>query len=389
MANLGLQNNNPGNLRNPSTGNFQQFSNAGDGYNALMGDLQYKQQGKSKHIQPGGTLLDLANVWAPASDNNIPENWAKNVARTVGTDINARWDTIPLDTLAKGIMVAEGTSTMSVAPQGNLASNSGSTGRMSKEDFGKKIKAKYPQYASLDDRELADKIIAKYPQYKDSVQNTGVLETTPGTSMGEKIVDNTATQYVADKFTDGTVGKWAGKAYHSLVDPLVDVSAMPVQLLAKGASKLTGTEYKDPYKKMPGNFNVNEITDVKGKAGSTLESALMFAPLIPKALAGAKATRMLKNPAILESLPNGMTEKAFLSLGKTEQANILGDLLKSASSAGMAGDAAILSNAIKTLTTKTPGLISKILGGVTGGRIGITDALGMKEAWELLKKYVK
>ena len=36
-------------------------------------------------------------------------------------------------------------------------------------EFARKIKAKYPQYADMDDLELAQKIVDKYPQYADQV----------------------------------------------------------------------------------------------------------------------------------------------------------------------------------------------------------------------------
>ena len=37
------------------------------------------------------------------------------------------------------------------------------------EDFGKKIKLKYPQYQDMPDAELGQKMIAKYPEYKDLI----------------------------------------------------------------------------------------------------------------------------------------------------------------------------------------------------------------------------
>jgi hypothetical protein len=43
------------------------------------------------------------------------------------------------------------------------------TPKLSVTDFAAKIKAKYPQYSGVDDRELTDKIIAKYPNYASTV----------------------------------------------------------------------------------------------------------------------------------------------------------------------------------------------------------------------------
>jgi hypothetical protein len=41
--------------------------------------------------------------------------------------------------------------------------------KLSVDDFAKKIKAKYPDYANIDNTELAQKIIAKYPEYGEHV----------------------------------------------------------------------------------------------------------------------------------------------------------------------------------------------------------------------------
>lgn len=42
---------------------------------------------------------------------------------------------------------------------------------MTLQEFGKKIKTKYPQYNDLEDIELGKKILAKYPQYQDMVDD--------------------------------------------------------------------------------------------------------------------------------------------------------------------------------------------------------------------------
>lgn len=407
MANLGLLNKNPGNLRNPATGGFQTFENAGDGYNALVGDLEAKKSGNSKHIKPGGTILDLANVWAPASDGNIPENWAKNVAKTVGVDINARWDTIPTDELAKGIQVAEGTSTISHAPTGQLSSNSTSEGRMTKEEFGKKIKAKYPQYESISDKDLADKVLAKYPQYKDKVMNTGLLETTPEDSIGEKLVDNSVTNYAVDKFKDHTVGNAVGGALNRLAKPALDLFAMPVQAGVSMYNELTGSHVEDPYKTMPipqfetktaGNkMEINDIHDAKGKAGSAVEVALETSPVWGKAALTALATRgsILKAPEFVEVLEKDLniSPTKFSKLSKLAQAKLLGNTFDVQQGLMGEGSKGIILRAITELEKESPGLLKKAIGLATGGKFGILDALGVggaaKEGWNFIKKFVK
>ena len=179
MANLGLLNQNPGNLRDPKTGNFQVFKTPEEGQAALLADLEYKKSGKSVHVKPGQSILDFAKAWAPASDNNIPENWAKNVARTVGKDINAPWDSVPTQDFAKGIQVAEGTTALgknkvlgyqASAPLAQEATSPQSAQGMSV--LAQKVKAKYPQYANIPDNELEQKILAKYPQYASLASRT-------------------------------------------------------------------------------------------------------------------------------------------------------------------------------------------------------------------------
>lgn len=111
MANLGLINKNAGNLKDPSTGNFRTFASDQEGVDALRSDIEFKKSGNSPHIKPGGTILDFAKVWAPASDNNVPSDWANNVAKTIGKKPTDSWSDISTDDLIKGIRVAEGTST--------------------------------------------------------------------------------------------------------------------------------------------------------------------------------------------------------------------------------------------------------------------------------------
>ena len=47
--------------------------------------------------------------------------------------------------------------------------NGGGGGKLSPEQFAKKVKEKYPQYKDVEDNVLVDKMIAKYPQYKDQI----------------------------------------------------------------------------------------------------------------------------------------------------------------------------------------------------------------------------
>ena len=79
--NIPTKNNNPGDLKDPSTGNFQQYSDPAQGKAALYNDLTAKMTGTSKTgIGPDSSLLDFSKVYAPKLDNNDPTQYAANLA---------------------------------------------------------------------------------------------------------------------------------------------------------------------------------------------------------------------------------------------------------------------------------------------------------------------
>ncbi len=85
MAGLALANANPGNIKDPATGSFKQFSNPGEGYAALLNDLEAKKRGNtSTGLGPNSTLVEFAEKYAPASDNNNPGQYAANLANFMG-----------------------------------------------------------------------------------------------------------------------------------------------------------------------------------------------------------------------------------------------------------------------------------------------------------------
>lgn len=66
---------------------------------------------------------------------------------------------------------------------------------MTKQELGKTIKTKYPQYSSFDDNTLADKVIAKYPQYASKINQPKTLA-----GFGENVIKSGA------NFVGDTVG---------------------------------------------------------------------------------------------------------------------------------------------------------------------------------------
>lgn len=164
MANLPTRNNNPGDLKNPSTGQFDQFADPNAGFAALKADLQGKMTGNTKTgLGPQSTLQDLASVWAPASDNNDPVRYATNLATKLKVATTAPLASLNVDDLASAIAGNEGY-------QGSAPSSSSAP--LSSQAFAERIKSKYPQYKDIDDTQLTQKILVKYPQYKDMVSGS-------------------------------------------------------------------------------------------------------------------------------------------------------------------------------------------------------------------------
>ena len=88
---LAVQNNNPGNIKDPSTGQFKQFGSPQEGYAALLNDLQSKQNGTTTTgLGPDSSLVDFASKYAPASDKNNVGQYAANLANQMGVRPDAK-----------------------------------------------------------------------------------------------------------------------------------------------------------------------------------------------------------------------------------------------------------------------------------------------------------
>jgi hypothetical protein len=105
-ANIGIENNNPGNIRyNPNINwkgqagtkyGFVQFVSMPYGYRALIKNLQ-------SYINGGtDTIEKIVYKWAPPGDgNNNPESYANNVSARTGISRNKKINAQDLGTLAK------------------------------------------------------------------------------------------------------------------------------------------------------------------------------------------------------------------------------------------------------------------------------------------------
>lgn len=135
QQNLPTRNNNPGDLRDPTTGSFRQFASPQEGYAALLNDLHAKQTGTTTTgLGPASTLVDFANKYAPSSDGNNSAQYAANLANKIGVAPNAQLKDLNLGKWADAVAKNEGyqgplgsSQTASVAsaaqPQTNTPSN--------------------------------------------------------------------------------------------------------------------------------------------------------------------------------------------------------------------------------------------------------------------------
>lgn len=178
-TNIPTQLNNPGDLKNPATGKFQNFASPEEGFSALKSDLQAKISGKTKTgLNGNSSLLQFASVYAPSSDNNDPTSYAHNLAQKLGVDPNTPIGSLHsrLDDFASAIASNEGYQGPKVL--GATTQTSAAQEILDPSSFAAKIKAKYPQYANLDDNTLTQKVLSKYPQYAGNVDTSSISPTT-------------------------------------------------------------------------------------------------------------------------------------------------------------------------------------------------------------------
>jgi hypothetical protein len=105
---LAIKNNNPGNLRDVSTGSFRTFSTPQEGYAALLNDLDAKRSGHtSTGLSGTSTLADFASKYAPAGDNNDPAQYTANLANHMGVAPNTPLKDLDLNKWAQAVTTAE------------------------------------------------------------------------------------------------------------------------------------------------------------------------------------------------------------------------------------------------------------------------------------------
>jgi hypothetical protein len=123
---LSVRNNNPGNLKDPKTGELRTFATPQEGQKALEDDLQVKLSGQSPALKQrygdtGGFLSPamLAEAWSPSTaQGNTPEstiNYGKHIASKLNIDPTAQIPNTPeaKATVAQGIKEFESGQTKS------------------------------------------------------------------------------------------------------------------------------------------------------------------------------------------------------------------------------------------------------------------------------------
>jgi hypothetical protein len=89
---------------------------------------------------------------------------------------------------------------------------------MTATDFAQAIKAKYPDYASVPDAELASRMLEKYPEYRDRVQSADFASTNAKDASGAAVVD------------PNSVGTFASHAWEQ-INPLNAVRSISSAIL--------------------------------------------------------------------------------------------------------------------------------------------------------------
>lgn len=88
---LSVRNNNPGNMRDPSTGQFRRFDSWEEGQQAMANDLRVKINGQSRAMRANfgpnysPTLRNVIHTWSPPSENDTA-SYINTVSRCTGID---------------------------------------------------------------------------------------------------------------------------------------------------------------------------------------------------------------------------------------------------------------------------------------------------------------
>lgn len=86
---LNYRNNNPGNIRGRD-GKFLKFKTMEEGFEYLKAYVKRASVGEHRAYKKGCTIAEFFKVYAPSSDNNNPDAYAKWVAKRINETVNTR-----------------------------------------------------------------------------------------------------------------------------------------------------------------------------------------------------------------------------------------------------------------------------------------------------------
>ena len=167
---------------------------------------------------------------------------------------------------------------------------------MTPDEFGAKIKAKYPDYASIDNAELSRRIIAKHPEYASQVEmRDAVAQTTQSSAPG--ILDALTTKNLEgasglDPFAQvARLGQFANRGNQQYADIIAEQSGRMGAALDRGIPGLGGA-----------------VTDAGIVAAGVLGTASEF--LLPQNRLGAAAYAISPMMRAYQSLRGASTAYA-------------------------------------------------------------------------------
>lgn len=98
-----------GAMASKSTGQFKSFDSPEAGKDALIHQLSLYQTGKTRNnVKPSSTLSEAMHVYAPTSDNNNPDQYAKFIANRLGITTDTPISQIDTTKWAEAITQMEG-----------------------------------------------------------------------------------------------------------------------------------------------------------------------------------------------------------------------------------------------------------------------------------------
>lgn len=372
MANIPTTLNNPGDIKDPKTGNFKKFKNPQEGFLNLKNDLKAKITGNTSTGLTGkSTLREFANKWAPPSDNNDSEGYAKNLAKklkiTPDTPIGSLQNR--LDEFAgavadnegyKGPRVLGATESISPMPEESTGSH-----EMIKQNVLKLQNAG----ASPDDIEL---------YVKKAVEEGGTTKGTPKKPTLDDVIkqqkDNPSTSTVIDTTSPGNVIEDVKKG--NLGEAIQSGIRNVGNFLTGGGSEQLGKYLGTKNAQIHGGENAKYVDPEGGSTKDLMEGGLKTALGIGGVISGGEALQGVKgllgaktalSSSLLEdALP--ITLKKFAAKSAAGKLDVLRQALKYATQNPNGSQQEMLINkAIQEITPLAnkelglgPGLLQKV-----------------------------